>query len=215
MADEKEKPAAAPEKPGTLPEKSEPVKERSEAPKEKPDSAEAPEATPKKAARKTAKPATDAPAPTPAKKKAETKPAPRRPTLDPAAARLLLLRRAIGVRRPKFVRTASHRYHRIGRWESWRAPTGLQSKQRRHYGYRPVVVSIGFRGPKATRGLTPTGFKPILVRTEADVGRIDPAREAVLIARTVGTRRRLVLEESCRKLGIHILNPIVKDREAT
>jgi len=206
MADAEEPPAV--EKPVAPAKEVAPTSKDDEAPA-------APTATPKKAARKTAKPATEAAAaPTP-KKKAETKPAPRRPTLDPEAARLLRLRRAINVRRPKFVRTASHRYHRIGRWASWRAPTGIQSKQRRHYGYRPVVVSIGFRGPRATRGLTPTGFLPVLVRTEADVKRVDPMRDAALIARTVGTRRRLVLEESCRKRGIHILNPIVKDREAT
>ena len=32
--------------------------------------------------------------------------------------------------------------------------------------------------------------------------------DAIVIARTVGTRRRLVLEETARKLGIHVLNPI-------
>ena len=149
------------------------------------------------------------------KKKAETKPAPRRPTLDPESARLLRVRSDLSGRRPKFVRQASHRYYRIGRWESWRRPRGLQSKQRRHYGYRSRIVRIGYGSPKVTRGLTPTGFKPVIVRTDAEVNGLDPARDAAVIARTVGTRRRLALEEICRKLGVHILNPIVKDREET
>jgi large subunit ribosomal protein L32e len=152
--------------------------------------------------------------PAPAKK-SDAKPAPRRPTLDPETKRLLQVRDDLSGRRPKFVRTASNRYWRIGRWNSWRAPRGLQSKQRRHYGYRPRVVRIGYGSPRATRNRTPTGFIPILVRTDKDLKALDAAHEAAVIARTVGTRRRLTLEETCRKLGIHVLNPIVKDREAT
>jgi large subunit ribosomal protein L32e len=171
--------------------------------------------TPKKSDQRPAK----AEAPPAAKatkpKKSETKPAPRRPTLDPEAARLLRVRNEVTERRPKFVRTASHRYFRIGRWESWRRPRGLQSKQRRHYGYRPNIVRIGYGSPKATRGLTPSGFRPVLVRTEDQIAAIDAARDAVIIARTVGTRRRLALEEACRRRGLHILNPIVKEREET
>jgi large subunit ribosomal protein L32e len=154
---------------------------------------------------------TEKPAAKPAKKEAPK--APRRPTLEPELARLLHVRDATDVRRPKFVRTASHRYWRVGRWVSWRRPRGQQSKQRRHYGYRPVVVSIGFGSPKATRGLTPTGFRPVLVQTAKALATLDPARDAVLIARTVGTRRRLVLEEAARQKGLHVLNPIGRERE--
>ena len=179
---------------------------------------EAPSPTPKKAAKKAAE-ATPSKGPAEtakgkaAEKKAPMPKAPRRPSLDPEETRLLHVRRTLEDTRPKFVRTASNRYWRIGRWASWRRPRGQQSKQRRHYGYRPRVVRIGFGGPKVTRGLTPSGFRPVLVRTEGELSAIDPTHDAVLIARTVGTKRRLVLEESCRKLGLHILNPIVKERE--
>lgn len=170
-------------------------------------------ATPKKGGRRPAATTHAAEEKPAAEKKVEHPKAPRRPTLDPEETRLLRVRATLEEGRPKFVRTASGRYWRIGRWASWRRPRGQQSKQRRHYGYRPRIVRIGFGGPRATRGLTPTGFRPILVRTEADLAAIDATHEAVLIARTVGTKRRLVLEESCRKLGLHILNPIVKERE--
>lgn len=147
------------------------------------------------------------------KKKAAAPEAPRRPTLEPELARLLTVRDRLDDHRPKFVRTASHRYWRIGRWASWRRPRGLQSKQRRHYGYRPVVVSVGYRSPKRTRGLTPTGFAPVVVHTVQDVERIERDVQAAVIARSVGTRRRLVLEETARKLGVHVLNPITSDRK--
>jgi large subunit ribosomal protein L32e len=135
---------------------------------------------------------------------------PRRPTLEPEMARLLLTRARVRRRRPKFVAQAAHRYWRIGRKASWRRPRGLQSKQRRHYGYRSEVVSIGYGSPKRTRGLTPSGFRPVIVRTPKEIDALDRLVDAAVIARTVGTRRRLVLEEAARKLGIHVLNPITK-----
>jgi large subunit ribosomal protein L32e len=154
------------------------------------------------------------PAPAPTAKKAESKgpKAPRRPTLDANAVKLLHLRDAQDDRRPKFTRQASYRYWRIGRDEAWRSPRGLQSKQRRHYGYRSAVVRIGYRGPRIVRGLTPSGFRPILVHTSRDIDRIDPVREAAVIAHGVGTKKRLVLEEAARKRGVHLLNPLVSER---
>ncbi len=147
-----------------------------------------------------------------AAKKEEGPRAPRRPTLDPEVARLLRIRGETSGRRPLFVRTASHRYHRIGRWESWRRPKGQQSKQRRHYGYRPTVVSVGFRGPRIARGLTPSGFRPVIVRTIAEVEALDAKRDAAIVARAVGTRRRLQLEEAARRRGVHLLNPLFSER---
>ena len=135
---------------------------------------------------------------------------PRRATVDERTRTLLGMRRALDARRPVFGRQAAHRYYRIGRDGTWRRPRGLQSKQRRHYGYRPRIVRIGYRSPARVRGLVPSGFKPILVRTSKDLAELDARTEAAIIARTVGTRRRLVLEEEARKLGIRVLNPIVK-----
>lgn len=137
--------------------------------------------------------------------------APKRATLEPEERRLLALRRSIDRRRPLFVRTAAHRYTRIGRWNSWRRPKGLQSKQRRHYGYRPVVVSIGFRTPAAIRGFTPSGFQPVRVTNSKQLDELEPKRHAAVIAHGVGVRKRLVLEEAARKKGVHVVNPILKE----
>jgi len=145
--------------------------------------------------------------------KANVPKARRRPTLPPATAALLEARADGDRRRPKFTRQASYRYWRIGRDEAWRKPRGLQSKQRRHYGYRSAIVRIGYRGPAVVRGLTPSGFRPVLVHNAAEMAGIAPATDAAIIARTVGTRRRLALEEAARKAGIHVLNPISRDEE--
>ena len=139
--------------------------------------------------------------------------APKRAELSEERQRLLGVRRTLGRRRPVFGRQQANRYARVGRDGSWRRPRGLQSKQRRHYGYRPKIVRVGYRSPAAVRGLVPSGFRPILVRTTRDLEAIDGKTQAAIIARTLGTRRRLVLEEAARKLGIHVLNPIVKGEE--
>jgi large subunit ribosomal protein L32e len=162
-------------------------------------------------ARKTSAPAAKEESPQPKAKAPKEAPPPRRPKLSPEVARLLSHRHAQDAHRPRFTRQASYRYYRIGRDGAWRKPRGLQSKQRRHYGYRSTIVSIGFRTPRLVRGRTPTGFRPIVVRTVGEIGRIDPAQEAAIIARTIGTQKRLVLEEAARKRGIHVLNPITKE----
>lgn len=133
---------------------------------------------------------------------------PRRAVLDPSTARALTLRRQLDARRPRFVRQAAHRYARVGREGSWRRPRGLQSKQRRHYGYRPVVVSVGYRSPARSRGLVPSGFRPVRVETPRELERLNPLTEAAVLARGIGTRRRLVLEEVARRRGLRVLNPI-------
>jgi large subunit ribosomal protein L32e len=189
MADEP--PAAAPE-PSTPPvekKRTPRARSKSTAPRETP---AAKEAVPK------------------APEKAEGPRVPRRAELTEKAQGLLRLRRTLDARRPIFGRQARYRYFRIGRDSVWRRPRGLQSKQRRHYGYRPKVVRIGYRSPARVRGLVPSGFRPILVHTTADLDGIDARTQAAVIARTVGTRRRIVLEEAARKLGIRVLNPILK-----
>jgi len=148
-------------------------------------------------------------------RKPEAPGVPRRAALAEPERTLLSARRDLDRRRPLFGRQARYRYYRIGRDMSWRRPRGLQSKQRRHYGYRPRIVRVGYRSPARVRGLVPSGFRPVIVRTEEDLSRLNAKLEAAVIARTVGTRRRLVLEESARRLGIRVLNPIVKsEREA-
>jgi large subunit ribosomal protein L32e len=179
-------PADAPSKPRRRPARAGAAKASAEAPPKETKAAEAP-----------------AKAPT----------APKRAALPPPLASLLRLRDVLDDRRPKFVRQAAHRYYRIGRDGAWRRPRGLQSKQRRHYGYRSEIVRVGYRSPAGVRGLVPSGFVPVLVRTSDEIERIDAKREAAVIGRTVGTRRRLVLEEVARKRGVHVLNPIVKGDE--
>lgn len=128
-----------------------------------------------------------------------------KPRLEPATRKLLKTRREIDDRRPAFRRQEWFRYRRF-RSAKWRKPQGMHSKLKRHFGYRPNVVSIGYRGPRAVRGLHPSGFREVLVHTARELEAVDPAVEAVRIAGTVGARRRTEIEAAAEEKGIRVLN---------
>ncbi|NHJ38877.1 MAG: 50S ribosomal protein L32e, partial [Asgard group archaeon] len=75
--------------------------------------------------------------------------------------RLLRERDKIRKSRPKFRRQESWRYKRLK--TSWRKPIGIDNSMRHHKRGIPTNVRVGFRGPKATRGLTRTGMEDILI----------------------------------------------------
>jgi len=142
------------------------------------------------------------------KGKAEKEEPPYAPKLKPQLAAevraLLRVRREVAGRRPRFLRQEWHTHAVLGM--KWRKPMGGQTKLRRHYGYRPNVVSIGYRGPKTVRGLHPSGFREILVHTVRDLEAIDPKLEAARIAGSVGARRRTEIQAAADEKGIRVLN---------
>jgi large subunit ribosomal protein L32e len=70
----------------------------------------------------------------------------------------------------------------------------------------PPTVNVGYRGPKATRGLHPSGYKEVLVYNTGDLKKIDPKTQAARIAHTVGKRKRAKILVEARKKKITILN---------
>jgi large subunit ribosomal protein L32e len=127
-----------------------------------------------------------------------------KPELDAKTKELLAKRAEIGSRRPEFKRQEWFRFQRLG--ETWRKPRGIHSKMRRHYGYRPPIVSIGYRGPKDVRDYHPSGFREVRVHTVAELDAVDPKKEAVRVGGTVGYKKRVAIEKRADELGIRILN---------
>ena len=115
------------------------------------------------------------------------------------------LRESVKKKKPSFVRQESWRYKRLK--ESWRRPRGLDNKMRRKIKGWPLTVSVGYRGPKAARGLHPSGYKEVLVYNTEGLKKIDPKTQAVRIAHTVGKRKRAKILVEARKKKITILNP--------
>ena len=116
----------------------------------------------------------------------------------------LPIREELKKRTPHFYREEWFRYKKLGK--SWRRPDGISSKMRRNFKYRPNRVRVGYRGPKKTRGLHPSGFKEIMVYNTNDLETIDPKTQAARIGGAVGTRKRIEIEKKASELDIRILN---------
>ena len=85
--------------------------------------------------------------------------------------RLLRVREKIRRSRPKFRRQESWRYKRLK--TGWRKPMGIDNSMRHHKRGIPTIVRVGFRGPKATRGLTRTGKVEVLIHNTYDLEEIE------------------------------------------
>lgn len=122
-----------------------------------------------------------------------------------AKERALRKRERVKGKKPDFRRQESWRYKRVE--ESWRRPRGIDSKMRKKVKGWPRSVEVGYRGPKKTRGLHPSGYAEALVYNVDDVEKVDPKTQAIRIARTVGARKRVEISARAEERGIHILNP--------
>ena len=71
------------------------------------------------------------------------------------------------------------------------------------------MVDVGFRGPVAARDLHPSGFEEVLVYNVDGLEGIDPKKQAVRIGGTVGTKKRMAIEDRADELGIRVLNRMV------
>jgi len=127
--------------------------------------------------------------------------------------RALRLRKRLKQKKPNFVRPESWRYVRIK--ENWRRPRGLDHKVRLMYDGWPPGVSVGYRSPRATRGLHPSGYREVLVFNVEELENVDPKTQAIRIAHTVGKRKRVKILAEAKKKRLTILNvTTVKEKAA-
>src|SRR5688500_8790084 len=118
---------------------------------------------------------------------------------------LLQLRKKIADKRPEFVRQESWRYDRLA--PNWRRPKGKDNKMRKQVSGVPRLAKVGYKGPRKSRGLHPSGYNDILIFNLKDLTKIDPKVDAVRIAHTVGNKKRIEIVTEATKLKMKILNP--------
>ena len=128
-----------------------------------------------------------------------------KPVLDDDIKAALALRSEQKKKTPSFRRTEWFRYKRLSR-SGWRAPHGMDSKQRRNYKYRSALVRVGHGKVAAARGLHPSGLREIMVQNTVDLETIDPETEAASVGRSVGGRKREQIYSRADELGIRVLN---------
>jgi large subunit ribosomal protein L32e len=127
-----------------------------------------------------------------------------KPKLTGVEKERIKLAKKIRRRKPVFRRQEWFRYKRLE--EKWRRPRGHHSKLRLHKQYRPPHPSIGYRSPKETRGLHPSGFKEVLINNPDQLASIDPSKEAIRVSARLGGKKRALIEAEATKKRIKILN---------
>jgi large subunit ribosomal protein L32e len=128
-----------------------------------------------------------------------------KPVLDEATKAALVLRAEQKKATPSFRRTEWFRYKRLSR-SGWRAPHGMDNKQRKNLKYRSSLVRVGHGKVSAAHGLHPSGFREVMVHNAGDLEAIDPETEAARVGGTVGGRKCETIYSRADELGIRILN---------
>ena len=128
-----------------------------------------------------------------------------KPVLDDATKAALALRAEQKKATPSFRRTEWFRYKRLSR-SGWRAPHGMDNKQRKNLKYRSSLVRVGHGKVSAAHGLHPSGFREVMVQNSGDLEQIDPETEAARVGGTVGRRKCGSIYSRADELGIRVLN---------
>lgn len=126
--------------------------------------------------------------------------------MESGVTTLLKVRRRQKSRKPEFKRYEAHKKLKL-KDKSWRRPRGRHSKMRRGIG-RKKKVNAGYGGPKLVRGLHPSGFEELRISTPSELEMVGE-NQAIRIASTVGQKKRLLIEDKAKEMGLKILNPRV------
>lgn len=119
--------------------------------------------------------------------------------------RLMKLRKRMSQRRPKFAQFESWRFVRIK--DHWRQPKGIDNHMKQNRKGWPKSVNVGYRSPKAVRGLHPSGREEVAVYNVGDLAIVDPETQVARIGGAVGKRKRNIIVAEAENRGIKILNP--------
>ena len=74
------------------------------------------------------------------------------------------------------------------------------------------MVNKGYRGPKAVRGLHPSGFEIHYIANVSELETVNPEAEVAVIRGSVGNRKRIAIIDRAKDLNIHLLNPMLRGR---
>lgn len=122
-------------------------------------------------------------------------------------------RSQIAAGRPKFRRPESWRYKRLD--TTWRKPKGVDNHIRRQLGRsRPALVKVGYGGPRASRGLHPSGYTDNMVFNVRDLESLNPRKDGIRIGHSVGRRKRVEIVRVALERKFKVFNARVK-KEST
>lgn len=108
-------------------------------------------------------------------------------------------------KKPKFLRQGTT--YRKSVSKVWRRPRGTHTKLKVREKNKGFMPNPGYGAPKELRYLHPSGLKEVLIQNLNDLEKIDREKETVMIAHTIGEKKRKFILEKAKELNIKVLNP--------
>ena len=97
--------------------------------------------------------------------------------------------------------------------DHWRRPKGIHNKIRKKLKGKPKPVETGYGSPNEVKGLLPNGKKPVLVYNVEDLQKVNKETDAIIIASTVGRKKRNEILKKAFEIGLEVWNLTEKDIE--
>ncbi len=88
----------------------------------------------------------------------------------------------------------------------WRKPHGIDSKQRQKLKAYGAIPDIGYRTPRAQRGLHPSGLRAVLVSNAGQLSALDPSKVCIRFSATLGKAKRAALEKIALDRKFKVVN---------
>lgn len=116
---------------------------------------------------------------------------------------LIELKIKLKKKKPKFLRQDAHKLHLP---QNWRKPRGIHNKMRLRKKGHGAKPDSGYRSSKLARYLHHSNFKQVLITNIKDIEKIDPKKEAIILSKRLGLKKKMQIIEKCNQLNIKILN---------
>jgi len=117
---------------------------------------------------------------------------------------LLELRSKIKDKKPEFIRQDNPKRMKLN--YKWRKPKGIHSKIRHKFKGRRKMPSPGYKSPRKVKNLHSSGLKMINVESVDDIKKIKKQSEGVIIAKSVGMKKRFEILKIAKDMQVSVLN---------
>lgn len=105
---------------------------------------------------------------------------------------------------PKFQRMNVYTKKRVK--AKWRAPHGIDSKQRQKLKAYGAIPDVGYRTPRSERDLHPNGLAEVIVSNASQLTSIDAKKQCVRFSSGVGKKKRIQLEKIAKEKKLKMVN---------
>lgn len=114
----------------------------------------------------------------------------------------------IKMKTPRFLRADTPRLSRLGKnrkkLQKWRRPRGKHNKLRLKRTGHPLQPGIGYGTPRELRGKI-KGSKVVVIQNLQALEKLNK-NSTIIIARTIGAKKKLEIIKKAQEMNINIIN---------